>query len=100
MSAANVLQTARGRLRPVCQFCGKVTRRTYAPTDGRVPVWELPSGWATAPYPTWLVHDDGSTGTTYECPSCRAALDRGEALTVRRHRPGRGPKDNGSLTIR
>lgn len=93
MSAANALVTGRNRVRPVCQFCGKLTRSTYAPNDqGAVPVWELPRGWAAAPYPSWLVHDDGSTGTMYECPSCAAALERGEALTVKSDRPGRhGP---------
>lgn len=83
----NMITTRYGKVRPVCQFCGRVTRAAYElDARGTVGLSQLPIGWAVAPYGADWVHEDGSTGDMYECPACSAAIERGEALTECRDR--------------
>jgi hypothetical protein len=42
---------------------------------------------AEAPYPHAFVHDDGSVGSTWTCPSCNARLRAGESLRLRNYEP-------------
>ncbi|GAA4402895.1 hypothetical protein GCM10023168_13890 [Fodinibacter luteus] len=84
MSApVNLERTAAGKVRPVCEFCGRKGRAVTPDECGRVSLWDLARGWSCAPYPEHVTHPDGSTGTLYQCPACTRRLDRGEALTSR-----------------
>lgn len=68
----NVERTSSGRLRPVCESCGR--RGAPQPdSGGYVSTLDLPRGWSCAPYPLDYRHADGSTGTRYQCPGCTKA---------------------------
>jgi hypothetical protein len=84
MSAAvNTIRTASGRLQPVCEYCGGRGRAVEPDERGRIDLCALARGWSVAPYPPEFVHQDGSTGDLFTCPSCDARLRRGEALGTR-----------------
>lgn len=68
--AVNTVPTTTGKIRFVCQFCGRMTGPR---ASGRFS--DLPNGWACAPYPAHTQHPDGSTGTVYRCPPCTARRD-------------------------
>lgn len=80
----NAISTSTGKLRPVCEFCGRVGRAAVPGLPGRLTVMDVARGWSSAPYPPEFVHPDGSTGTKWTCPKCQARLDRGEVLHPRR----------------
>lgn len=67
MNGVNVERTRTGRLRPVCESCG---RRGRSVATDRLTLWELAAGWSCAPYPEGFQHQDGSTGTRFICPTC------------------------------
>lgn len=81
----NVIRTSAGKLRPVCEFCGRAGRAA-TPTlgDGQLSVWDVARGWAVVPSRGDVTHSDGSTGDLWRCPTCGDRLDRGEALHPRR----------------
>ena len=81
--AVNVITTKAGKLRPVCEFCGKVGRAVNPDGRGSVSVLDLARGWSVAPFPVDHMHRDGSTGDQFACPSCNRRLDRGDGLRVR-----------------
>lgn len=63
MTIVNHHLTRDGRMRPVCEFCGKVGR----PVQAR---WDLRPGWSSIPNYDWIEHADGSFGTRFGCPDC------------------------------
>lgn len=78
----NVVVTAAGKLRAVCEHCGR--RSVSVDTArGRLSVWDLAPGWSEAPYSPDFVHRDGSVGSMWSCPACTARSRRGEALPSR-----------------
>ena len=79
----NTLVTASGRVRAVCEFCGRMSRPVTLAADGRLSLWDLPRGWSEAPYSPTFTHEDGSTGSLWQCPACVRRLHRGEGLTSR-----------------
>jgi hypothetical protein len=80
---ANLERTRSGRVRPVCEFCGRKGRAVQLDESGRVHLHQLGQGWSEAPYPADLVHRDGSTGDLFTCPACDTRLRRGESLLSR-----------------
>jgi hypothetical protein len=66
----NVVTTASGLVRPVCEDCGKRGRAVRPRADGTVSMWSLARGWWVAPYPLTFVHTDGSTGDKFTCSAC------------------------------
>ena len=74
----NIERTSSGRLRPVCEFCGRKGRAVEPDGRGTVSVLDLAQGWSVAPYPADFVHADGTTGDQFACPSCNRHLERGE----------------------
>lgn len=84
MSApVNVERTASGRIRPICEHCGRKGRAVADDGTGRVWLHQIGQGWSVAPYPPEFVHRDGSVGDLFTCPSCRRRLERGEGLRSR-----------------
>jgi hypothetical protein len=81
----NVVRTAAGKLRPVCEFCGKVGRAAAPFDGGDLTLWDVAQGWGEVPYPPDFVHEDGSRGSLWRCPACSLRMDRGEVLE---HRAG------------
>lgn len=81
--AANTVTTSSGRVRAVCEFCGRMSRPVALATDGRLPLLDLPHGWSEAPYSPTFTHDDGSTGSLWRCPTCARRLAQGEGLRGR-----------------
>lgn len=79
----NTHVTASGRVRAVCEFCGRMSRPVNVAADGRLSLWDLPRGWSEAPYSPTFTHEDGSTGSLWQCPACVRRLHRGEGLTSR-----------------
>lgn len=79
----NAVRTRTGRLRPVCQVCNKQGASVHAGPEGQPSMWALPRGWSTAPYPADFQHRDGSTGSTFTCPSCNKQLRAGACLQLR-----------------
>ena len=84
-AARNVIQTDDGRQSAVCEFCGRTAppARPTRQAGTRLSLFDLPQGWASAPYPDTFVHPDGSTGTQWSCPTCNRRLDAGESLYSR-----------------
>jgi hypothetical protein len=83
--AVNVVRTSSGKVRAVCEFCGRQTRPvTPDPYRDEPGLFDLGRGWSMAPYPKTFTHPDGSTGSQYSCPDCNARFDRGESLRSRR----------------
>lgn len=82
----NIIETKTGKLRPVCEFCGRAGRAvTPTPFDGRLSLFDIAPGWSEAPYPPDFVHKDGSKGSLWRCPPCGRRMDRGETLYGRLH---------------
>lgn len=79
----NVLATLTGKLRPVCEFCGKIGRAVAPSLPGRLTIMDVAQGWTSAPYSPEFIHPDGSAGTKWTCPACQKRLDRGEVLRTR-----------------
>lgn len=71
---ANVHRTRTGKVRAVCQFCGRMSKAVEPSKTGEVGLANLTAGWSTAPYPATSVHADGSTGSTYRCPGVHGPL--------------------------
>jgi len=89
--AANTVTTSSGRVRAVCEFCGRQSR-PVALVGGRLSILDLPLGWSSAPYPDTFTHPDGSTGSLWQCPACCQRLRRGESMRARcESRSGRMP---------
>lgn len=81
----NYVPATRGRVRAVCECCGRRSKPTPPDHNGHPDLWALGRGWSEAPYPHDFKHDDGSVGTTYTCPACNKRFDVGEALKVRNY---------------
>ena len=81
--AANTVTTSSGRVRAVCEFCGRQSRPVAVAAGDRLHLWHLAVGWSVAPYPPEFTHDDGSTGSLFQCPACARRLDCGEGLKGR-----------------
>lgn len=79
----NMVATRTGRVRVVCEFCGRTSRPVSLTPGGRPDLWDLAPGWGEAPYSPGFVHEDGSTGSLWDCPSCARRLRGGEALRTR-----------------
>lgn len=79
---SNTTTTSSGRVRAVCEFCGRQSR-SVVPVDGRAWLLDLPRGWSEAPYSPTFAHPDGSTGSLWQCPGCVQRLRRGEGLRSR-----------------
>ena len=69
-TAVNTMATRTGRVRLVCQFCGKLSRSLAS-----AGLADLPNGWTMAPYADDYTHPDGSTGNLFRCPTCNARRD-------------------------
>jgi|JI7StandDraft_1071085.scaffolds.fasta_scaffold15599_2 hypothetical protein len=84
MSAAvNTVRTRTGRLRPVCLVCNKQGPGMVTGPDGEPTLLDMPRGWSCAPYGADFKHRDGSTGSTFTCPSCNKQLRAGACLQLR-----------------
>lgn len=68
--AVNTVALKSGRVRVVCEFCGRMS----APLDS-ARFSDLPAGWSCAPYPDGFAHVDGSTGTLFKCSPCSDRRD-------------------------
>lgn len=79
----NTVTTTSGRVRAVCEFCGRMSRPMVLAADGRMSLFDLPRGWSEAPYSPTFTHRDRSTGSLWQCPACRRRLERGEGLPSR-----------------
>ncbi len=79
----NTVPTKAGKLRPVCEYCGRQGRAIDPDERGRISLWSITAHWSIAPYPADFTHEDGSTGDRFTCPSCNARLYRGESLYTR-----------------
>lgn len=77
---ANTERTGTGRLRAVCEYCGKRSRPVDVGERTRLGILDLPAGWSEAPYSPTHVHGDGSTGSLWCCPACARRRDAGERL--------------------
>ena len=75
----------------VCEFCGGMSRPVTLASDGRLSLWDVPRGWSEAPYSPTFTHDDGSTGSLWQCPACVRRLHRGEGLTSRAYAASAAP---------
>ncbi|CPR11962.1 hypothetical protein BN971_03255 [Mycobacterium bohemicum DSM 44277] len=71
--SSNWVAAGAGKVRAICEHCGRRSRPVESMPDGR-PTWDLP-GWSSAPYPVDVEHRDGSHGTLFTCPGCRALAD-------------------------
>jgi hypothetical protein len=72
----NAIQTPTGKWRAVCEFCGRQSRPV-----AKLSIWTL--SWTVAPYSDDFVHEDGSTGNLWECPTCARRMRDGEGLWPR-----------------
>jgi hypothetical protein len=79
----NYVQARGGRVRAVCECCGRKSKPCTPDRHGEPDVFQLGGGWSEAPYPHDFKHDDGSMGTTFTCPACNKRLSTGEALRTR-----------------
>lgn len=79
----NTVRTRTGRLRPVCNVCNRQGAGQRPDFDGQPSMWAMPRGWSTAPFPADFTHRDGSTGSTFTCPSCNKQLRAGACLQLR-----------------
>lgn len=66
----NKIATSKGTERAVCQYCGKQSRPMP-----RASLAYISTGWATSPFPDHFMHADGSTGSTFRCPTCHKRRD-------------------------
>ncbi|WP_119697064.1 hypothetical protein [Microbacterium halotolerans] len=62
--AVNTIPTKTGKVRLVCQICGRMSS-----PRSRAGLGDLPDGWSIAPYPADFQHPDSTTGDTYQCPA-------------------------------
>lgn len=79
----NTVTTSSGKVQAVCEFCGRMSRPVALAADGRLSLLDLPRGWSEAPYSPTFTHEDGSTGSLWQCPGCVRRLHRGEGLRAR-----------------
>lgn len=93
-SNVNLITTTTGKLRPVCEFCGRLGRAVEPDERGRIDVWELGRGWSIAPHAPDFRHRDGSTGDQFACPGCNALRKSGQRLR------SRGEADAAQISIR
>ena len=91
----NVRPAPYGKVRAICRFCNEASRPARADRDGEPDMFELGAGWSCAPYPASYVHEDGTKGSLWCCPSCNRRLYAGESLrerqaavTAAKHAPG------------
>lgn len=69
----NTERMADGRVRAVCEWCGRKSRPSKPSPRGEVDLFEIAAGWSVAPYSPGFVHADGSTGDLWTCPACNRA---------------------------
>jgi hypothetical protein len=67
----NYVTTATG-VSAICG-CGRTSKPVATQADGRPSFWDLPQGWSCAPYPATHLHQDGTYGSQYVCPTCNRA---------------------------
>lgn len=84
----NYAPARNGMVRAVCQCCGKQSRPVAAEEDGEPKSWHLAAGWSTAPFFADTLHDDGSKGSFFTCPTCNKRLHKGETLKLRSYMGG------------
>lgn len=77
---ANHIVTSTGRIRAVCEHCGRLSRPVDFTPGWRVNLFDIGTGWSVAPYPPSFVHDDGSTGSLYTCTRCNQRRRQGGHL--------------------
>lgn len=73
-----------GKSSAVCCCCGRKSRPAKLYADDLAPsLWNMARGWSEAPFPSDFVHNDGSIGSMYTCPSCNKQLSNGAELMMR-----------------
>lgn len=85
----NTIETASGRLRPVCEHCGKIGRSIAPNSRGVISCFDLALGWSIAPYPADYLQRDGSLGSTFTCSTCNRTIRDGQWHTGIRGRAQR-----------
>lgn len=83
MNSLNYVPARNGKLKAVCQCCGKLSPPLAPSRRGEPDVWNQYTGWSIAPYPADFKHADGSRGSKFTCPGCDKKLRRGETLVLR-----------------
>ena len=73
---ANQITTSSGRLRAVCEYCGRKTKPVLTQRD-RLSILDVAVGWSVAPYPADFVHADSSCGSLWTCPRCNKRIQQG-----------------------
>lgn len=63
-AVVNTVPTRTGKVRLVCQICGKLS----LPRADEA-LFNLPSTWTMLPFPATHQHADGSVGALYRCPA-------------------------------
>lgn len=85
MTALNVVVTKTGKVRAVCEFCGRLSAPKPMRNDRiDVGIFDLTPGWSVAPFPDDYTHAfDGSKGSLYTCPTCAKSLVGRQPLVPR-----------------
>jgi transcription elongation factor Elf1 len=63
------------KVRATCGICGHHSRWCDPTPSGRVDLFEIGYGWWVAPYPHDFVHENGTTGDRFTCPSCAKQIE-------------------------
>jgi hypothetical protein len=79
----NYAKTSNGKVRAICECCGKKSLAVLPDEDGEPPLWRLAAGWWQAPYPADFIHSDGSIGSNYTCPGCHKKMQSGQSVKLR-----------------
>jgi hypothetical protein len=80
---ANWEATKTGKVRAVCEWCGRRSSPVFPCNDGRPALFDLGRGWSVAPYPIGYQHADGSRGPRYTCPACARVRDERQLAGIR-----------------
>jgi len=80
---ANYKATRSRKVKAVCCCCDSESAPVKPNAHGEPDLWNMGRGWSEAPFPHDFMHQDGSVGSMYTCPSCNKRLCAGEALTLR-----------------
>lgn len=83
----NRIETRTGKVRAVCQSCGKRSAPAPADDQGEPELFGMGPGWSCAPFPHDYVHKDGSVGSMFTCPDCRKKLADGQSIKIRDYTP-------------
>lgn len=82
----NYQSNINGKAAAICECCGKQSK--YVPTNSSSePSIFYLSDWSISPFPKDFIHNDGSIGSIYHCPSCDKQLSAGKTLKTRSYTP-------------